>query len=114
MAEAATFCSNSGVLTIFTILGFAVTALKIVIPIILIILGMLDMGKAVTSGKDDEIKKQLVVFLKRAIAAIAVFFVPSIVGLIMQIINENLTDSNACGYSQCVQKITGVGGKCNS
>ena len=39
--------------------------------------------------------------------------IPSIVGLIMQIINENLTDSGACGYSQCVQRITGVSGKCS-
>ena len=111
--EATTFCSNEGVLTIFKILGFAVTALKIAIPIILIVLGMLDMGKAVTAGKDDEIKKQLVVFLKRAIAAIAVFFVPSIVGLLMQIVNTQLTDSDACGYSQCVDALTGIGGKCS-
>ena len=111
--EANAFCSNEGVLTLFSILGIGVTAIKIAIPIILIIMGMLDMGKAVTSGKDDEIKKELVVFLKRAIAAILVFFIPSIVGLIMQILNNQLTDSNACGYSQCVQKITGVGGKCS-
>jgi len=113
MTEAQTFCSNSGVQTLFSILGFGVTAIKIAIPIILIIWGMLDMGKAVTSGKDDEIKKQLVTFLKRAVAAILVFFIPSIVGLIMQIINDNLADSGSCGYSICVQKITGVGGKCN-
>lgn len=113
MGEAATFCSNSGVQTLFSILGFGVTAIKIAIPIILILLGMLDMGKAVTAGKDDEIKKQLVQFLKRAIAAILVFFIPSIVGLIMQIVNDNLTDADACGYSQCVAKITGVGGKCS-
>lgn len=113
MTGAEAFCGNSGVQTIFTILGFGVTAIKIAIPIILILWGMLDMGKAVTSGKDDEIKKQLVTFLKRAIAAILVFFIPSIVGLFMQIINDNLTDSGACGYSICVAKITGVGGKCN-
>lgn len=109
---AESFCSNSGVSTLFSILGIGVVAIKIAIPIILIILGMLDMGKAVTSGKDDEIKKQLVAFLKRAIAAILVFFIPSIVGLIMQIINENLQDADSCGYDQCVKDITGVGGKC--
>ena len=81
MGDASTFCSNEGVQTLFSILGIGVTAIKIAIPIILIIWGMLDMGKAVTSGKDDEIKKQLVTFLRRAIAAILVFFIPSIVGL---------------------------------
>lgn len=112
MQDAAVFCGDPGVQTLFSILGFGVTAIKIAIPIILILLGMLDMGKAVTSGKDDEIKKQLVIFLKRAVAAILVFFIPSLVGLVMQLINNNLTDSGACGYAQCVQKITGVSGKC--
>lgn len=113
--NADTFCSNAGVLSLFEFLGIAVTAIKIAIPIILIVLGMLDMGKAVTSGKDDEIKKQLKVFLFRAVAAVLVFFIPSIVGLVMQTINTNLgAEAGACGYSECVRAITGVGGKCSS
>lgn len=103
------FCEAASGL--FSLLGIAVTVIKIAIPIILIIMGMLDMGKAVTSGKDDEIKKQVIVFLKRAIAAVLVFFVPSIVGLIMQMVNE-ATSQDTCGYSACIKDITGVEGNC--
>ncbi|MBR1416315.1 MAG: hypothetical protein IJ572_00665 [Bacilli bacterium] len=106
------FCDNTQ--SLFSLLGVAVTAIKIAIPIILIVFGMLDMGKAVTSGKDDEIKKELKSFLTRAIAAVLVFFVPTIVGLLMQMVNQSLTDANACGYSRCVSSITGVSGKCSN
>ena len=103
------FCANTA--GIWGLLGIAVTAIKVAIPIILIVLGMLDMGKAVTSGKDDEIKKQLKIFLFRAIAAVLVFFVPSIVGLIMQTVNTSTNNSldGACGYAACIQGVTGIG-----
>ncbi len=115
--EAAIFCQNTQGL--FSILGIFVTAIKIFIPIALIVFGMIDMGKAVTNGKEDEIKKSLMTFIRRAIAAIVVFFIPTIVGVIMQLVNNSLTQdpgnaTDVCGYDQCVKAVTGIGGKCTS
>ena len=45
------------------------------IPIILIVLGMLDLGKAVVASKEDEIKSAQKLLIKRAIYAVAIFFV---------------------------------------
>ena len=42
---------------LLSIIRIIVNIIKIGVPIILIILGMIDMGKAVASQKDDEIKK---------------------------------------------------------
>ena len=112
--NAGTFCGQEAVQNVFGLLGIVVTAIKVAIPIILIVFGMLDMGKAVTSGKDDEIKKQLMAFIRRAIAAVLVFFIPSIVGLILQTVNSAVTADDICGYDQCVQKVTGVSGKCSA
>ena len=99
---AAEFCNKTS--DLLGLLGIAITIIKIVIPIILIIFGMLDMGKAVTAGKDDEIKKQAIIFLKRAIAAVLVFFVPSIVGLIMSAANSN-NANGANDYCQCLTSL---------
>lgn len=52
-----------------------VNIIKIVVPVILVIMGMIDFAKAVISQKDDEIKKGQKIFIKRLIAAAAVFFV---------------------------------------
>jgi len=57
--------------------------LQIGIPIILIVMGSIDLGKAVLSSDDKEIKGATSKLIKRAIAAIAVFFVTTIVTLLM-------------------------------
>ena len=61
---------------IIKLIKFGVIPLiQIGIPIILILLGMLDLGKAVMSSDDKEIKGATGKLIKRAIAAVAVFFV---------------------------------------
>lgn len=49
--------------------------LEIGIPVILIIFGMLDLGRAVMASKEDEIKKNQNMFLKRLVSALLVFLV---------------------------------------
>lgn len=56
--------------------------IQIGIPIILIILGMLDLGKAVVASKEDEIKNAQKMLIKRVIYAVAIFFVVLIVTLV--------------------------------
>lgn len=70
-----------------------VTVIKIAVPILLIIFGMLDLGKAVVAAKEDEIKKGQHTFIKRAIAAIIVFFVIQIVQIIVRFVSGNSDDN---------------------
>ena len=60
------------------------TIFKIVIPILLIVMGSLDFGKAVVAQKDDEIKKASKSLAMRAVAAVIIFILPSV---IMMVIN---------------------------
>ena len=60
---------------VVTIIGAIVFALKVIIPVLLIIFGMLDLGKAIIAQKEDEIKKGQQTFLKRLLTAAIVFFV---------------------------------------
>lgn len=69
---------------IFKFLKFGIyPIIQIGIPIILIIMGSIDLGKAVLSSDDKEIKGATGKLIKRAIAAVAVFFVATIVSLLM-------------------------------
>lgn len=63
-----------------------VQIIKIAIPILLIIFGMLDLGKAVVASKEDEIKKGQQTFVKRLVAAIIVFFVTTVVGIVVKFV----------------------------
>lgn len=75
--DLATFCTKTEDILVF--IGWALTIFKIAIPFVIIFYGVLDLGKAVTAAKDDEIKTAAKRLLFRAIAGVAIFFVPAIV-----------------------------------
>ena len=64
------------------------------IPMVLIIFGMLDLGKAVIAGKEDEMKKAQGTLIKRVIYAVAVFLVVTIVSFAMGLVGS--TDWKNC------------------
>ena len=73
------------------------TVVKIAIPVILIFMGILDLGRAVISQKEDEIKKNQGIFVKRLIAAALVFFVFAIVQLLVGVVaGDDKTSISNC------------------
>ena len=98
-----------------TITSTIVTLIMIGIPVLLIIFGMLDLGKAVMAQKEDEIKKGQQTFLKRLMAAAIVFFIVFIVKIVVGLIapdgadgsqasNKNITNCIDCfisGTNKC-------------
>ena len=61
---------------------------QIGIPILLIVLGTIDLGKAVISSDDKEVKASQNRLIKRFIYAAAVFFVVTFVTIVMNIISQ--------------------------
>ena len=68
------------------ITSLVVKAIMIGVPVLLVIFGMIDLGKAVTAQKEDEIKKGQQMFFKRIITAAIVFFVIMIVSFMLSLI----------------------------
>lgn len=79
---------------ILAIVRFALTVIQWVVPIILIVLGTIDLVRAVIAGKDEDIKKHQQTLVKRLIAAVIVFLVPLLVTLIMGLLGP--TDWRNC------------------
>lgn len=73
------------------IVSTIILIIQIGVPIILIVMGMIDLGKAVMAQKDDEIKKGQQTFIKRLIAGVIVFFIIAVVKLVLSLIGENNT-----------------------
>ena len=81
-----------------------VTILKIVVPIVLVILGMLDMAKAVMANEEKEMKEAQKRLIKRVIYAIVIFFVVALVQFVFGQLakadngggNVNKGDTAAC------------------
>lgn len=98
---------------LFPILSFVkhgvIPIFQIGIPIILIVMGTIDLGKAVLSSDDKEIKAGTGRLIKRAIAAIFVFFITTIVTLVMGLFGKgdhqvNQEDSDTVTWSECWEK----------
>ena len=83
------------------IIRFVYNAVKIGVPIILIVVGMFDMGKAITQQKEDEIKKAQSLLVKKAVAAVIVFLMFAFVQLILNIAGGNEAETTI----GCIDKI---------
>ena len=87
-------------------IGNIVLIVKIAIPIILIGLGIMDLFKAVTSAKDDELKKSLRGFAMRCVAGVAIFFLPTIISVVFGMISswaDLKGEFNAC--QKCILNV---------
>lgn len=85
------------------IISFVVTALKIIVPIILIIFGMIDLMKAVMSNDEKEMKGAQTKLLKRVIYAVAVFLVVSIVQIVFGALGSNTNEQvGGTSVSGCI------------
>ena len=77
----------------------AIDVVKILVPIILVLLGVIDMLKAASSQKEDEMKKAQSTFVKRLISALLVFFVIAIVQLVFGVLHNVGFGS---GFTDCL------------
>ena len=86
------FCESSA--EILQLVGKIINIIKIVIPIIIVVLAMLDLGKAVMAGEEKQIKEAQSNAVKRIIVGIIIMFVPTIVNLILDLMGKGL---DTCG-----------------
>lgn len=70
------------------IINSIMSIIRIIIPILLVVLGILDFSKATFAGKEDEMAKNRKRFINRIIAALIVFLVPMFVNLLLTLANE--------------------------
>ena len=88
------FCAETA--GIWKVIGFIIYIIRIAIPIIIVLLGTLDLGKAVMAGDDKVIKESQKMFLKRLIYGVVVFFVIFIVRAVFSIVGDNNATSSTC------------------
>lgn len=85
-----TYCSD-----LLPLITFLKSVLKIIqwgVPILLIIMGSIDLGKAVLASDDKEIKGATSKLIKRAIAAVAIFFIPMLVNMLVSMVGKANVD----------------------
>ena len=98
-------CGENGLGPIINILHSVVSLIQFGVPILLIVFGMLDLGKAVMAGKEDEMKKAQGTLIRRVIYAVAVFLVVTLVTFVMGIVSDaNAKDADTTSWIECWNK----------
>ena len=87
-------------------IGYILLIVKIIIPLLLIVFGIIDLFKAVTGGKDGEIAKSLKTFAFRLIGGVAIFFVPTIISFVFTLVDG--FDQVESEYNICQKCILNV------
>lgn len=96
-------------------IGTIVNFLKIIVPIVIIAFGVVDLYKAVTGSKDDEIKKSVKSIVIRIIAGIAIFLLPGIIQFILNWVNDWSNYKNSwCCCTDCLLNPDCDVNSCNS
>ena len=84
------------------LVGYFITVIKILVPLLVVIMGSLDFYHIVMSGKDSDLKKEALILGKRVLMGVIVFLMPSIVNLAVNTLDNN---PNA-DYKVCVDCLT--------
>lgn len=83
------------------IVAVALFIIRIVVPILLIVTASIDLVKAMTESDEKSMKKAIYNQLPKIVSAIIVFVLPSILLLILKLVNA---DNDFSNYSKCLLK----------
>lgn len=104
-------CDEQAIINVTYLIGIVIFGIKVAVPIILIVVGMVDLLQAISKeGGDDALKKAQSGLVKKAVGAVVIFLIATIVGLLMGLIGG--TQYQACmqcinsPFKDCAQDLT--------
>ena len=79
------------------ILGVIINIVKIVVPLILIITGMIAFSKTIISGKTEDMTASISLLAKKIIAGLIVFLIPSVLDFTF----DTLIGADDSSFTEC-------------
>ncbi len=100
-SEGGTSCGGVEVLKIIEFIFKLLQIVLFIVPIILIVMIIIDLAKAVIAGKEDDMKRNQKLAIKRVIMCIAMFLVNAFVSVSMSLVKDTPN------YKSCIEQATG-------
>ena len=91
------FCVRTS--PIWQFVGYFLIGLKVLVPLIIIILGIVDFASAIVANDKDGTTKSAMSLLKRFIVGVIIFLIPTLVDIVFSIMAEQfegINSANAC------------------
>ena len=82
-------CSNPEVLEVMRIVNMAILIIKITVPILLIVIGMVTLMNTIKVGNEDLLAKAKKQLINNCIAAMIIFLIPTLVSVIVRVSDTN-------------------------
>lgn len=98
LAEEINVCGGQS-LRAFQIIGYLIYVAKMIIPLLLIVLGSIDLAKGVIATNEKPNKDSLMAFGRRLILAVIVFLIPTVLDFLLSFIdgvNETMDKYSVC------------------
>lgn len=100
-------CSNEGFKQAAKIIGYVIMIVKWIVPLLIMVLGMIDFGKAVVSNDEKAVNKATSSLIRRIVAGLVIFFIPTIVMAALNLVKvskgiEKNTDTNFGACTKCL------------
>lgn len=100
-------CTEPEILKVILYIQIILKYVFIIVPISLILMMGFDFFKNVTAGREEDMKKNLSLAIKRLIFCVCMFFVPTIVSLVVNIVNDSIEDVNI-DYQSCLDNTKNI------
>ncbi len=101
------FCGNEngGVKTTFKILGMVVYVMKLLAPLLIIVFGVLDYFKAVTSSDEEAVNKATTSLIRRIVSGVIIILLPTLIWGILNLfdITDGIHDLNNNEFGACTK-----------
>ena len=92
-------CGDEDLITILSVVRAAINVVSFAIPIILIVLGIVDISKAVVASDEKKTKEAQKMFTTRLIYAVVIFLIPTVVSLLFNLLPDAVFGGEMDGYT---------------
>ena len=94
-------CTEPDLLKIMLVLNNFLTVAKVLLPLIIIVMTSFDVFKVIMAGEANTLKSQLGKFGNRLLAAVIVFFIPTVINVVF-----GFVDTNVVTFVNCYTNVT--------
>lgn len=97
------FCDEKGVLKSLKIINMVITVAKILVPLLIIIYGSIDYGKAALSDDGDALEKTTQKLIKKIVVGVMIFMIPTIINSLISFSqsSKDKADANSGEFRKC-------------
>lgn len=94
-------------------IGNIILIAKILIPIILIVIGSVEFGKAAISSDEKAMQSSGVRLLKKALIGVSIFFIPTIIRIAFYMVGS-FSEEMRAEFENCVTCLTDPNNSCDT